>query len=40
MADLRKATGHTQYSLVKKLAGAGHSVVRDGSAIKLEVKGT
>ena len=40
MADVRKATGHTQYNLLKKLAGAGHRVVRDGSAIKLEVKET
>ena len=40
MAVVRKATGHTQYNLLKKLAGAGHRVVRDGSAIKLEVKST
>ncbi len=38
MADVRKTTGHTQYNLLKKLAGAGHRVVRDGSAIKLEAK--
>ncbi len=40
MADVRKATGHTQYNLLKKLAADGHQVVRDGSAIKLEVKTT
>ena len=40
MAEVRKATGHTQYNLLKKLAGEGHGVVRDGSAIKLEVKET
>ncbi len=40
MADVRKATGHAQYNLLKKLAGAGHRVVRDGSAIRLEVKTT
>ena len=40
MADVRKATGHNQYNLLKKLAGEGHTVVRDGSAIKLEVKET
>ena len=40
MADVRKATGHTQYNLLKKLAGDGHRVARDGSAIKLEVKET
>ena len=39
-ADVRKATRHTQYNLLKKLAGDGHRVVRDGSAIKLEVKTT
>ena len=38
MAEVRKATGHSQYNLLKKLAGDGHRVVRDGSAIKLEVK--
>ena len=38
MADVRKATGHTQYNLLKKLASDGHRVVRDGSAIKLEVR--
>jgi len=40
MADVRKATGHTQYNFLKKLAGAGHRVVRDGTAIELEVKST
>ena len=40
MADVRKATGHTQYNLLKKLAGDGHRVVRDGTAIELEVKST
>ena len=40
MADVRKATGHTQYNLLKKLAARGHTVVRDGSAIKLEAKAT
>ena len=40
MADVRKATGHNQYNLLKKLAGEGHRVVRDGSAIKLEAKGS
>ncbi len=40
MADVRKATGHTQYNLLKKLAGEGHRVVRDGSAVKLEVNST
>ncbi len=40
MADVRKATGHTQYNLLKKLAGAGHRVVRDGSVVRLEVKTT
>ncbi len=40
MADVRKATGHTQYNLLKKLAGEGHRVVRDGSAIKPDVKST
>ena len=38
MANVRKATGSAQYNLLKKLAGDGHLVVRDGSAIKLEVK--
>ena len=37
MADIRKATGSAQYNLLKKLAGDGHCVVRDGSIIKLEV---
>ena len=37
MADVRMTTGHTQYNLLKKLAGDGHTVVRDGSAVKLEV---
>ncbi len=36
MADARKATGHTQYNLLKKLAGEGHRVVRDGSVVRLE----
>ncbi len=40
MADVRKATGHTQYNLLKKLAGVGHRVVRDGSDVRLEVKTT
>ncbi len=40
MADVRKATGHTQYNLLKNLAGERHRVVRDGSAIKLEAKET
>ena len=40
MADVRKATGHTQYNLLKKLAGAGHRVVRDGRVVSLEVKET
>ena len=40
MADVRKATGHTQYNLLKKLAADGHRVVRDGGAIELEVKST
>ena len=40
MAEVRKATGHSQYNLLKKLAGAGHRVVRDGGAIELEVKST
>jgi len=39
MADVRKATGQNQYNLLKKLAGDGHTVVRDGSTIKLEMKG-
>ena len=38
MAGVRKATGHTQYNLLKKLAREGHRVVRDGSAIKLGAK--
>ena len=33
MADVWNATGHTQYNLLKKLAGDGHRVARDGSAI-------
>ncbi len=40
MADVWNATGHTQYNLLTKLAGVGHTVVRDDSAIKLEVKTT
>ena len=36
MADVRKATGHTQYNLLKKLAGEGHGVVRDGKVVRLE----
>ncbi len=40
MADVRKATGHTQYNLLKKLAGEGHRVVRDGRVVRLEVKTT
>ena len=40
MADVRKATGHTQYNLLRKLAGEGHGVVRDGSIIRLEVNST
>ena len=40
MADVRKATGHTQYNLLMKLAGERHRVVRDGNTIKLEVKET
>ncbi len=40
MADVRKATGHTQYNLLKKLVADGHRVVRDGTAIELEVKST
>ncbi len=40
MADVRKATGHTQYNLLKKLAGDGHRVVRDGRVVRLEVKTT
>ena len=40
MANVRKATGSAQYNLLKKLAGDGHHVVRDGSTIKLEVKET
>ena len=40
MAEVRKATGHSQYNLVKKLAGDGHCVVRDGSNIRLEVMTT
>ena len=40
MADVRRSTGHTQYNLLKKLASKGHRVVRDGSAIELEVKST
>ena len=37
MADVRKATGSAQYNLLKKLAGDGHRVVRNGNTIKLEV---
>ncbi len=40
MADVRKVTGSTQYNLLKKLAADGHTVVRDGSGIKLEAKAT
>ncbi len=36
MADVRKTTGHTQYNLLKKLAGDGHRVVRDGRVVRLE----
>ena len=36
MAGVRKATGHTQYNLLKKLAGDGHRVVRDGKVVRLE----
>ena len=39
MADVWNATGHTQYDLLKKLAGDGHCVVRDGGAITLEAAG-
>ena len=37
MANVRKATGSAQYNLLKKLAGDGHRVVRNGNTIKLEV---
>ena len=40
MAEVRKATGHTQYNLLKKLAGEAHRLARDGSAIMLEAKAT